>query len=166
MNFLEELAAEWYGYQGYFILRNVKFGKRAGGGYEGEMDIVAFDPQKQILHHIEVSGDADSWAQRIVRFKKKFQTATRHYRSTFDFEFKEVEKIAIVGFAQPKKQIDFGNDISILLIPEFVRTISSHLREINPMREAIPEVYPLLRAIQFAVYFGKSTSKIRIINGL
>jgi hypothetical protein len=165
MNFLEELAAEWYGYQNYFILRNVKFGKRAGGGYEGEMDIVAFDPQTQILRHIEISGDADSWPQRIAKFKKKFQAATRHYRSTFDFEFKKVEKIAIVGYTHPKKQLDFGSDISFLLIPEFIKTISSDLRDINPLRKTISEVYPLLRAIQFAVYFGKSTTKIRIING-
>lgn len=164
MNFLEQLAAEWYEYQGYFILRNVKFGKRAKGGYEGEMDIVAFDPKQQILRHIEVSGDSNSWEQRKNKFNKKFAIADRHYKLTFDFEFKEVERIAIVGFAQPKKPIDFKVGIELLIIPEFVRIISSHLKDISPLREAVPEVYPLLRAIQFAMYFSKkSKSKIRII---
>jgi hypothetical protein len=29
VNFLEQLVAEWYEYDGYFIRRNVKVGKRA-----------------------------------------------------------------------------------------------------------------------------------------
>ena len=52
-NYLEQLVAEWYEYQGYFIRRNVMVGKLPGGGYEGELDIVAFHPEKKHLLHIE-----------------------------------------------------------------------------------------------------------------
>jgi len=73
MNFLEELIAEWYEYQGYFVRRNVKFDKMPKGGYKGEIDTVAFDPKQRVLKHIEVSGDADSWEKRKTKFRKKFK---------------------------------------------------------------------------------------------
>src|SRR5690349_2182454 len=43
-NFLEQLVAEWYEFQGYFVRRNVRVGPRAGGGHAGELDVVAFHP--------------------------------------------------------------------------------------------------------------------------
>ena len=43
-NYLEQLVAEWLEYQGYFVRRNVLVGKRAAGGYECELDVVAFNP--------------------------------------------------------------------------------------------------------------------------
>ena len=57
MNFLEELAAEWYEWQGYFIRRNVLVGTRAKGGWEGELDVVGLHPVRQHLVHIECSMD-------------------------------------------------------------------------------------------------------------
>ena len=45
-NFLEQLVREWYEYQGYFVRQNVNVGKRAKGGYECELDIVAFTWQE------------------------------------------------------------------------------------------------------------------------
>lgn len=156
MNFLEQLVAEWYGYSGHFILKNVKFGKLRGGGYEGEMDIVAFNPQKQILCHIEVSSDAVSWEKRKERFKKKFEAAARYYGTTFTVDFKSVERIAIVGWGSSRlrEPIDFGKDISVFSIPKFIEKVSSGLSRISPMHGAVPEGYPLLRAIQFAGHFG------------
>ena len=55
MNFLEQLAAEWYEYQGFFVRRNIKFGGAAGkstGGHSGEIDIIAYKPKNRILLHI------------------------------------------------------------------------------------------------------------------
>jgi hypothetical protein len=70
-NFLEQLIAEWYELQGYFIRKNVLVGKRDRGGYECELDVVAFHPSKRHLVHIEASMDASSWAERERRFDKK-----------------------------------------------------------------------------------------------
>ena len=71
-NFLEELAAEWYEYKGYFIRRNVLVGKRPAGGHECELDVVGFHPETRHLVHIEASMDAAKWEERERRFQKKF----------------------------------------------------------------------------------------------
>lgn len=79
MNFWEELAAEWYMYQGYFTRTNVKFSRRRNGGYEGEIDVLALDVAQNHLIHIECSTDASPWDQRISRMKRKFDSAMPHY---------------------------------------------------------------------------------------
>lgn len=42
-NHLEQLVAEWYEHSGYFVRRNVLVGLRRNGGYECELDVVAFN---------------------------------------------------------------------------------------------------------------------------
>jgi hypothetical protein len=156
MTFLEQLVAEWYAYNGFFVRTNIKFGRRPAGGYEGEIDVAAFDPKTKKLIHIETSTDADSWAERRSRFCKKFGDAKRHYKEIFDFHFQSIENLAIVGFSQRTlNQIDFGSNIKVILVPEFVQEVTRSLRSLNPMKAAIAEGYPLLRAIQFAVAFGQ-----------
>ena len=49
INFLEQLVAEWYEFQGYFVRRNVRVGERPGGGHDSELDVVAFHPTKKHL---------------------------------------------------------------------------------------------------------------------
>jgi len=68
MNHLEQLVSEWYEFQGYFVRRNVHVGKRSNGGWECELDVIAFNPQKKHLVHIEPSMDANSWAKREERY--------------------------------------------------------------------------------------------------
>lgn len=83
-NHLEQLIAEWYEYQGYFVRRNILVGKRAKGGYECELDIVAFHPLTKHLVHIEPSLDANSWAVREARFKRKFDAGRKYIPGLFD----------------------------------------------------------------------------------
>jgi hypothetical protein len=49
INHLEQIVAEWLEYQGYFVRRNIKVGKRERGGYECELDIVALHPKEKKL---------------------------------------------------------------------------------------------------------------------
>jgi hypothetical protein len=70
MNFLESLAAEWYEYTGHFVRTNVRTGKRAGGGWDGELDVLAYDPVSKTLKHVELSSDALSWEKRKERFSR------------------------------------------------------------------------------------------------
>src|SRR5690349_15476466 len=84
MNFLENLIAQWYQYNGYYIRQNVRIGKRIKGGYDGEIDIVAYHPQNKHLIHFEVSSDADSWEKRKKTFEKKFNNAKKHLPTLFD----------------------------------------------------------------------------------
>ncbi len=83
INFLEQLVAEWYEYRGFFVRRNVNVGKRTAGGHEGELDVVAFHPVKKLLVQIETSMDAESWAQREQKFKRKFTTGKKHIPMLF-----------------------------------------------------------------------------------
>ncbi len=79
-NYLEQLVAEWYEYQGYFVRRNVLVGKRAKGGYKCELDVVGLHPSKQHLVHIEPSMDCHKWEKREQRFAKKFKIGTKVVR--------------------------------------------------------------------------------------
>ncbi len=153
MYFLEQLVGEWYALRGFFVRTNILFGRRKQGGYEGEIDVAAFNPKTKELIHLEISMDANSWNQRKERFKKKFKDAERHYRSVFDFEFKEIKKIAVVSFARPRQEIDFGDNIELLTIPDLIARIKADLTKINSTNTMIPEGYPLMRAIQFAIWF-------------
>src|SRR3989344_9204899 len=118
MNFLEQLTAEFYAYQGCFVRTNVKFGRNAGGhgGHEGEMDVLAFYPQSKTLLHIETSTDSYSWEKREKRFAKKFANAERHYRKIFGFEINKIEKMAVVGFNRQQRS-DFFKIAPIRSIP-------------------------------------------------
>ena len=80
MNFLEQLVAEWYEYRGYFVRCNVNFGKRGDGGWEGEMDVIAFQPLERSLVHIEVSTDASGWDERRRVFERATPTVSRWSR--------------------------------------------------------------------------------------
>ena len=100
-NHLEELIAEWYEYKGFFVRRNIKVGKRQQGGYECELDIVAFHPELKKIVHIESSLDADSWARREERFQKKFEAGRRYIPQILkglDLP-NEIEQIAVLFFA-------------------------------------------------------------------
>jgi hypothetical protein len=61
-NYLEDLAAAWHEYQGFFAGRNVAVRKRSREGYECELDVVAFYPAQTRLVHVEPSLDADNRA--------------------------------------------------------------------------------------------------------
>ncbi len=77
-NYLEQLAAEWHEFRGYVVRRNVRVGKRAAGGHESELDVVAFNPKTRHLVHIEPSMDAQGWPDREKRLRKKFKAGRKY----------------------------------------------------------------------------------------
>lgn len=170
MNFLEQLAAEWYQYKGYFVRTNIKFGRnaRGKGGYIGEMDVIAYEPKNMDFIHIEASTDALSLSKRKEKFERKFTDARKYYMEVFPFKEMDMRprQIAIVGFnLNPASTVNsweslasdgspWGNiNIEIIHIPKFFRDINTELRNKNPQSDAIPETYPLLRAIQYSVFY-------------
>jgi hypothetical protein len=64
MNHLEELTKQWLEYNGYFCRTTVRVAKRAKGGWDGELDVVAFHPDRDHFLHVECSLDAWSWDKR------------------------------------------------------------------------------------------------------
>ncbi len=158
MNFLEQLAAEWYEYNGYFCRTNIRFGPLAHGGNVGEMDVIAYHPQTRKLVHIECSTDAWSWQKKKEIFLRKFINAEKYYFKLFPFNKSVVEKIAVTGFSTPKKdkeeKFNFGENIRVVLVPDFILSIARELSKIDPWVKSVHEdSYPLLRSIQFGTFY-------------
>lgn len=148
-NFLEQLVAEWYEYQGYFVRRNVFVGPLQTGGYECELDVVAFDPKSRRIVHIEPSMDAQSWSQRAVRYDRKFACGRKYIPALFHGlkSHAQIEQIALFVFASTKvhKSIAGGR---VMLLPELLQTIFLSLKDKTIARAAVPEQYPLIRTLQ------------------
>jgi Holliday junction resolvase-like predicted endonuclease len=154
MNFLEQLVAEWYSYKGYFVQTNVKFGPLKHGGYEGEMDVVAFHPKDKVLVHVETSTDSRSWEKRRYHFESKFRRAQKHYSELFHFDYDAVEKIAIVGLRSIAPDgISFGKDVVIKTGPEFIREMAEYFKDKSPLKQAVPEHWPLIRLLQISAFY-------------
>ena len=156
MNFLESLVAEWYEYSGYFVRSNPRARKRQKGGWDVELDVLAYSPSDQRLIHIETSGDANSWQERKERFlKKKFILSHKEYELLIGSSVKQIEKIAIVGWSPTRNDLNWRDDIKVVLIPQLLEKITTKLKETSPLKQAVPESFPLLRAMQMVLAFGQ-----------
>lgn len=149
MNHLEQLTAEWYEYSGYFVRRNIRVGKRPNGGYDCELDVVAFHPGTKHLIHIEPSMDAHPWAKREERYEKKFAAGRKHIPNLFrGIEIPaDIEQVAIFGFGGrgPSPTVAGGR---VMLVQDLLHEITVMLRTKKIEREAVPEQFPLLRTVQ------------------
>jgi len=126
------------------------------------MDVIAYHPNKREFIHIECSTDALSWEQKRIVFRKKFENAGKYYDSEFAFEKSSIEKIAITGFSKPKSESsrNFGLNIKVVLVSEFVTSIAKDLSVLDPWSVGIHEsTYPLLRAIQFGTFYLNKANK-------
>jgi len=153
-NFLEQLASEWYSYKGYFVRQNVLVGKRAKGGYDCELDVVAFNPESKHLVHMEPSMDCYSWKKREKRYLKKFQAGRKHIPALFRGTAlpAEIEQIALLEYASNSKRDKIGGG-KVLLVKEFIRTIKKDLEAKMINNNAVSEHMPLLRMIQFMCHY-------------
>ena len=153
-NHLEDLVSEWYQLQGFFVRRNVQVGKRPRGGYECELDVVAFHPALHQLVHIEPSLDADRWDKRELRYSKKFEAGRRHIPTLFAGLTlpTNLEQIALFvnGGGVTRTTLAGGR---VIFIKEFMREILDKIRGRRINSAAIPEEYPLLRTLQFAAQY-------------
>ena len=150
LNFLEQLVGEWYEYQGYFVRRNVLVGKRAKGGYECELDVVAFHPEKRHLVQLEPSMDAASWRIREQRYRRKFKAGRKYIPAMFKgFDVpSEIEQIAVLAFASKKNHDTVGGG-KLVLVPELMADVCRAVGKRRVASHAIPEHMPILRTLQF-----------------
>lgn len=157
MNHLEQLVSEWYEYRGYFVRRNVRVEKRAKGGYEGELDVVALHPEHRHLVHVETSMDAWTWSKREEKFKQKFargKTAIPNLFSGMTIP-SSIEQIAVFGYGGKGSRTRIGGG-KILLIQELLDEILANLALKSMHKEAVPEQFPLLRTLHFVAHHRRA----------
>ncbi|MYH47712.1 MAG: hypothetical protein F4008_11170 [Gammaproteobacteria bacterium] len=150
MNHLEQLVSEWYEYRGYFVRRNVNVGAREKGGYECELDIIAYHPGNRNLVQIEASMDAHTWERREQRFRKKFEAGKKYIPQLFfGIEIpNEIVQIPLLGFGSNKNVKKLAGH-TIVTVSDLLVEITSELSNKKISKAAVPEQFPLLRTIQF-----------------
>ncbi|MFH1070054.1 MAG: hypothetical protein V1794_10595 [Candidatus Glassbacteria bacterium] len=159
-NFLEELVAEWFEYKGYIVKRNERVGRLAAGGFEGELDVVAFNPMTNHLIHVETSTDADSWAIRERRFRNKFLSGSNHIKKLFNGLLipKEIEKRAIFVFGSNKNHKTIGGG-KVIPVVDFIIEIIRELKKTPFLKRVVPEKYPILRVLQMITAYREKVVK-------
>lgn len=153
-NHLEQLVAEWYQYNGYFVRQNVLVGKRTKGGYECELDVVAFNPVSKHLVQIEPSLDASAWKTREKRYSKKFGLGRKHIPSLFSGINipNQIDQIALFVFASRTKHAELAGG-KVAVASDLYSEIISGLQSKRVAKNAVPELFPLLRTIQHCCEF-------------
>lgn len=156
MNFLEQLTAEWFTYKGYFVRTNIKMNKRSLGGWDNELDVLAYSAKASELIHVESSWDAHTWEKRKERFlTKKFVYSHAQYEELVGAKILHLRRRALVGLGRSAKaSLDWGESIEVVLIPHFIAEISKELATKDPLKDIVPEGFPRLRAMQFALRYG------------
>jgi hypothetical protein len=159
-NHLEQLLAEWYEYKGYIVKRNLQVGKRKKGGFECELDIVAFHPELKHLVHLEPSLDADSWAVREQRFSKKFAAGKKYIKTLFPGLNlpDQIEQIAVLVFAAGANHLTLGGG-KLKTVDFFMEEIFMELKNKRLESEAVPEQWPILRSFQYVNQYRAAVVK-------
>ncbi len=148
-NHLEQLVAEWYEYRGYLIRRNVRVGPRPNGGHECELDVIAFNPKTNHLVQIEPSTDTNTLAVRESRYRKKFGAGLKYIPGLFaGLKIPtDIEQIGLFLYGGQKPSIAGGK---MMLVSDLIVQIMIELKELPMKSRAVPEGFPLLRALQLA----------------
>lgn len=155
MNHLETLTAEWLAYNDYFTRSTVKVGKRAKGGWEGELDVVGFHPGRQHFIHVECSTDAWTWLRREETFRRKFAIGRRHAAELFSgMELPTaLDQVVVHGYAGANdKYRNLGGGRFVTsqeLAAEIMNGIPATSR-----KSAVPENFPLMRTLQLSIMAG------------
>jgi hypothetical protein len=160
MNFLEQLAAEWYRYQGYFVRTNVRTDKLSHGGYAGEMDVLAYEPNKGEFVHIETSTDALRVLDREKRMRRKFNLSHEAYERAFNVKVRQVRKIAVCSSKTKSDGLRWG-DIEMKTIKEFLNEIWDTIADTDFIHAAVPETFPLLRMMQMTAWAVKPPQRTK-----
>lgn len=156
-NYLEQLAAEWYEYRGYFVRRHVLVGPRAGGGFEGDLTILAVHLEKGDVVHVEPSMDAHSWEKREQRYSSRFALGRQHIPELLGeaADADRIRQIALVGLGSSTNHPTLGGG-EVLSLGEFLARILAAFRGQDMAAQPVPQQYPILRTLQFVADHHRS----------
>lgn len=163
MNHLEALTAEWLDYNGYFVRTSVKVGKRAKGGWGGELDVVGFHPARRHFLHVECSIDANTWQNREKTFERKFTMGRKHARELFSAIAlpNALDQVVMHGYASAADQHRQLGGGRLITSQELIAEIMAGIPA-TAWTNAVPENYPLLRTLQFAKMAGAKVEARRV----
>jgi len=155
-NHLEDLVAEWLEYSEFFVRKAVLVGRRAKGGFDGELDVVGYNPKSGHVIHVECSLDSDKWDRREERFTLKFERGRKYIPTLFHDlpEDYQLNQVALLGFGGSQRT-ELGGG-RIVWVQDFIGDILDHLGHKSPAKEAVPSTLPLLRTMQLAAQRRKS----------
>lgn len=160
-NHLEQLISEWLELKGYFVRRNIKVGKLSSGGYAGELDIVAYHPDKEHLLHVEPSIDGLSWEKRETHFLKKFKAGQDYIDAEIFPWVRQSPKLdqwaVLWGSEKNHSTIGGGTVVPIWKLYNWISEDILALGE--PESRAIPEAFLLLRTMQYTMHWVKPENK-------
>jgi hypothetical protein len=153
-NHLETLIAQFYDWKGWVVRRNVRVGKRPGGGFIGEVDVVVYNPESRQMIHYETGLDASARADCEARYNRKFEIGREYiFNGVLPWLKREdvnLKQIAVL-FQAPKNPLNLQG-AEIKSVDELVKDIRDEIKARGPaVRGAIPEQWDLLRTIQFVV---------------
>jgi len=155
MNHLEQLVAEWLQYRKYFVRMSVLVGPRERGGFEGELDVVGFNPISRHFVHVECSLDALAWQKRETKFRIKFERGKRFCPELFRGlpTPTHLDQIAVIQVPNVnRREIGEGR---LITVRELIHEIYVGLEGTNPLKGAVPSNLPLLRTLQLAADAGE-----------
>ena len=149
MNYLEQLAAEWYRFSGYFVRTNVHAKKLKRGGFQNEIDVLAYKPKTGELIHIETARGMGGWNNAEKNIKKKFNIEKAEYERLVDAPVKKISGLLVTEWSKPKKEsIHLDFEIRFKSTPQFLEEILSEIHKTPYFSASIPENSPILRTIQ------------------
>jgi hypothetical protein len=154
MEYLQQLVAEWYEYQGYFVRTDLWVGLESDGSYECELDVVAFHPTHRHLVHIEPSLDLLSWKEREAHFQLKFDAGRKYLHRMFGNEPRiHFEQIALESADEELPRTIAG--ARLVRLSDLIGEILGALAAFPISEWLVPEQWPLLRTLQFVTAFRK-----------
>lgn len=155
MEHLEQLAREWYEYQGYFVRQDLWVGLESDGSYECELDVVAFHPLHHHVVQIEPSFDLLPTDEKERHFRTKFDAGKKYLHRMFgSASGLHVEQMALIASVAQGERRTIGGG-RVLLVSEFLSQILRRLAELDPSSAPVPEQWPLIRTLQWAVACGR-----------
>jgi hypothetical protein len=165
MNYLEQLASEWYEYQGYFVRRDLWVGLEADGSYECELDVVGFHPTRHHLVQIEPLTDGLDWRQREQHLRLKFDAGRKYLHRMFGAaSHLAIEQIALAAIVDhPHRRTVAGGQI--VPLAEFLGQILARLATVSVAASLVPEQWPLLRTLQFVAEFRRDLAPLLLEAG-
>ncbi|MSQ11415.1 MAG: hypothetical protein EXR48_01750 [Dehalococcoidia bacterium] len=155
MSFLVSLAAEWYAYyHRCAVWTHTKFGPMPASGLTGELEVVAFNPWTRVLTHIETFPVPNTWQEHRLRVAQRFHDSRDFLKDLFALDVVRVDRLAVIAVKEPLTPAGLLEGVDVKTVPALVNLIAVVLAGQHPVDEAVPESYPLLRAMQLGAHYG------------